>query len=138
MSNLIENICGNNSTIKNYSKLLDLSSLKNKVSAANIANVETPGYERQTFDFDSELRKSMDEPRLKPVETNPRHIPLSNSNANPPRIISIKSSVNSTGVNSVDVDQEMAELAQNQITYQYGSKMLSKKFNALRDAIKGR
>ena len=138
MSNLIENITGNNSMIKNYSKLLDLSSLKNKVTAANIANVETPNYERQTFDFDSELKKSMEEPRIKPVETHPRHIPLSNSNANPPNIKSIKSSVNSTGVNSVDIDREMAELAQNQITYQYGSKMLSKKFNGLRDAIKGR
>jgi len=138
MGNIIENIVGRNSNAKHYGKLLDLSSLKNKVSAANIANVETPGYERKTIDFDSELKKSMESAKIKPAETHPRHIPLGNSDNRPPKIISIKSTVNSTGVNSVDIDQEMAELAQNQITYQYGSKMLSKKFNGLRDAIKGR
>jgi len=138
MGNLVKNIVYNNSMAKHYSKLLDLSALKHKTVASNIANVETPGYKRKTFDFDKELRKSMEEPRLKPVETNPKHIPLSNSGGRPPKIIEVRSSVNSTSINSVDIDQEMADLAQNQLIYQYGSKMIKKKFDGLRDAIKGR
>lgn len=138
MSNLIENIVVEKSTIKHYSKLLDLSALKNKTLASNIANAETPGYKKKTFDFDQELRKSMQEPGLRKTQTHPKHIPLGNSADRPPKIRVIKSSVNSTGVNSVDIDQEMAELAQNQIIFQFGSKMLDKKFNALKDVIKSK
>ncbi len=138
MSNMIQKIVVDGSTIKDYSKLLDLASLKNKLVASNIANAETPGYQKRTFDFDSTLKKSMEKPALKSVETNPRHIPLGDSDDRPPKIKQIKSTVNSTGVNSVDIDQEMSDLAQNQIIYQYGSKMLEKKFNALKDVIKSK
>lgn len=138
MGNLVKNIVYTNSSARHYSKLLDLSALKHKTAASNIANAETPGYKRKTFDFDSELRKSMEEPRLKPVESHQRHIPLSNSGGRPPRVIEVDRSINSTGINSVDIDQEMSDLAQNQLIYQYGSKMIKKKFEGLRDAIKGR
>jgi len=138
MGNMIENIVVEKTTIKHYSKLLDLSSLKNKLTAANIANAETPGYKRRTLDFDSELKKSMEKPGLRPTQTHPRHIPIGESDQRPPKIKVIRSSTNSTGVNSVDIDREMAELAQNQITFQFGSKMLEKKFNALKDVIKSR
>jgi flagellar basal-body rod protein FlgB len=138
MSNMIQKIVVEDSTIKNYSKLLDLASLQSKLVAANIANAETPGYQKRTFDFDSALKKSMEKPRLKSVETNPRHIPLGDSDDRPPKIKQVKSTVNSTGINSVDIDQEMSDLAQNQIIYQYGSKMLQKKFNALKDVIKSK
>jgi flagellar basal-body rod protein FlgB len=80
----------------------------------------------------------MEEPGLRKTQTHSKHIPLGNSPDRPPKIRVIKSCVNSTGVNSVDIDQEMAELAQNQIIFQFGSKMLDKKFNALKDAIKSR
>ena len=138
MSNMIEKTMVDNSTIKAYSKLLDLASLKNKLVASNIANVETPGYQRRTFDFDDELKKSMEKPVLQSVETNPRHIPLGDSEQRPPKIQQIKTTVNSTGINSVDIEEEMSELAQNQIIYQYGSKMIEKKFNELKDVIKSK
>jgi flagellar basal-body rod protein FlgB len=138
MGNLIEKIIVEKSTIKHYSKLLDLAATKNKITAANIANVETPGYSRKTMDFDKELRKSMNKPSTHPTTTHPRHIPLGDDDNRGPKIKEIKSTTNSTGVNSVDIDQEMAELAQNQIIYQFGSKMIEKKFNALRDVIKSR
>jgi flagellar basal-body rod protein FlgB len=138
MGNIIENIVVEKTNIKHYSKLLDLSALKNKTLASNIANAETPGYKKKTFDFDHELKKSMEEPGLRKTQTHPKHIPLGDSPDRPPKIRVIKSSVNSTGVNSVDIDEEMAELAQNQIIFQFGSKMLDKKFNALKDVIKSK
>ncbi len=138
MGNLIKNMIVEQSTARHYAKLLDLSSLKNKLVASNVANIETPGYQRRTFDFDKELKKSMEKPKLKSVETNPKHIPLSNSDNRPPKIEKIQQSVNSTGINSVDIDQEMSDLAQNQMIFQYGSKMLEKKFNSLRDVIKSK
>ena len=37
------------------SKLLDLTSTKNKVIANNIANVNTPGYKKSEVSFEKEL-----------------------------------------------------------------------------------
>jgi len=138
MGEMIRNIVFENSTIKHYAKLLDLASAKNNLIASNIANVETPGYKKRTIDFDGELRKSMEETKIRPALTHERHIPLTNAPEGPLKVIQINEQVNSTGVNSVDIDQEMAELAQNQIIYQFGAKMLDKKFNSLHDVIRGR
>lgn len=67
----------------------------------------------------------------------PHHIPIGDHPQRPPKIESVKSTPNSTGVNSVDIDQEMADLAQNQLIFEFGADMLSRKFKALRNAIKG-
>lgn len=137
MDNTIRTALLDQTNIKHLSKLADLSALKNKLIASNVANVETPGYQRKTFDFDRTLRKSMEEPKLSGVETHPKHIPLGDDQDRPPKIIHVKHSENSTGINSVDIDQEMSEMSQNQLIYQFGSKMLSRKFNGLTSAIRG-
>jgi len=41
-------------------------------------------------------------------------------------------------VNNVDIDKEMGTLAENQILYSYGTRMLMKKFNTLKTVIRGR
>ena len=91
---MIEKIIVEKSTIKHYSKLLDLAATKNKLTAANIANVETPGYGRKTMDFDKELQKSMNKPRTHSTTTHPRHIPLGDEDNRGPKIKTIKSTTN--------------------------------------------
>jgi len=38
-------------------RVLDLSSLRQKVTAGNIANAQTPGYRPREVDFEGELKK---------------------------------------------------------------------------------
>jgi flagellar basal-body rod protein FlgB len=118
--------------------MLDLSSFRHKLIASNVANVTTPGYAAKTIDFDSELRKALRPKQLQPVVTHPRHIPLKSSKESPPEVQVADDSENTTGINSVDIDREMAELAQNQLVYQLAAKLAGRKFKALKFAIRGR
>lgn len=137
MSNILHKALFQNGLIPAYTKLADLAALRHKLVASNIANVNTQGYEARTMDFDSELRHALDKPRLAGNITSEMHIPLGDHPNRPPEIEKIKKSDNDTGVNSVDIDQELAELAQNQITFEFGADMLSRKFKALKSVIKG-
>jgi len=137
MDNILNKSLFGKGLIPIYSRLADLAATRHKVVASNIANVNTEGYEKREMDFDKELRKAIDKPALVGVTTSPNHIPLGNSPDGPPRIEKVKKSPNDTGVNSVDIDEEMANLAQNQITFEFGADMLARKFKALRSAIRG-
>ena len=41
------------------SRYLDLAVSETKLTAANMANIDTPGYRTQGFDFDTEMRKAL-------------------------------------------------------------------------------
>lgn len=137
MDNILDKALFGKTGIPIYSRLADLSSTQHKVVASNIANVNTEGYDKREFDFDKELRKALDKPSVPGRTTHPNHIPLGNQSDSPPKIEKVKKSENDTGVNSVDIDQEMADLAQNQIIFEFGADMLARKFKSLKSAIKG-
>jgi flagellar basal-body rod protein FlgB len=137
MDDIFQNALFNKTMIPTYSKLADLSATRHKLIGSNIANVNTTGYQKKEIDFDKELKKAITKPKLTGVTTDPRHIPLHNSNDAPPKIISTKKTDNSTGVNSVDIDEEMADLAQNQIVFNFGADMLQRNFKGLKAAING-
>ena len=123
--------------IPSYSKLADLSSLQHKLIGSNVANVNTPDYEKREFEFDKELKKALSKPKLEATVTDPRHIPLGNTPGGPPKMHTVKLTTNSNGVNSVDIDQEMADLSQNQMIFEYGADMLARNFKGLKSAIRG-
>ena len=47
-------------------------------------------------------------------------------------------SVNDSGVNNVDIDKEMAELAENHLFFNVGVRLLAGGFSSLRKSITGR
>jgi flagellar basal-body rod protein FlgB len=138
MGNILEKAIFNSGLIPAYGKLADLSALKHKLIASNVANANTSGYQKKEIDFDKELKKAIAKPRIASTATDPQHIPLGNTPGGPPKIKQIKQSDNSTGLNSVDIDEEMAALAQNQLIFDYGAEMLARKFKGLKAAIRGR
>lgn len=69
--------------------------------------------------------------------TNPNHIP------SPEKPKGIKTIINDdendqSGVNNVDIDKEMATLAENQILFAYGARAAMQKFTTLKNVIRGR
>ena len=119
-------------------RFLKTAATKQKVTAANVANVSTVGYQARQVDFKKEMQRYLsNDVKTTVVTTTPRHMRSSGS----PDGISIEfaeNEENSSGVNNVDIEKEMASLAENQLLYEFGAKRLSRMFNTLRMAIRGK
>jgi flagellar basal-body rod protein FlgB len=138
MTNIVRQAVIDKTSVPILRRMLDLSSFRHTLIASNVANVTTPGYVAKTVDFDSELKKALRPDRLKAAVTHPRHIPPQTSKNSAPKVESMAESESTTGINSVDIDREMADLAQNQLVYELAAKLAGKKFRALKSAIRGR
>jgi flagellar basal-body rod protein FlgB len=120
-----------------YKKLLHISTSSQKLVADNIAHVSTPGYQSKSLDFKSEIQAALGKQKIAVQTTDVRHIPSANS-PKQIKVITNEDDTKNSGVNNVDIDKEMGALAENQILYTFGAKMLLQKFNGLRSVIKGR
>jgi flagellar basal-body rod protein FlgB len=121
-------------------KSLDASMLRSRTIANNIANVNTPGYQRVEVSFEDELRKALDTTKLKGMRTHDKHLPLGTldfSQLNP----KVEKPVDPTlpsGVNNVDIDSEMAKLAENQLLFNFSAKFLKGQYTKLNAAIQAK
>lgn len=93
---------------------LDASSLRGKVIANNIANINTKGYKREYVNFEDTLKENMDNLQLK--TTDDKHINDGNDFGEISLQTDNSSSMNSDG-NNVDIDNEMTNLAANNLMY---------------------
>ncbi len=123
-------------TIAVLQKSLDLRAQKQQVIASNIANAETPGYSARKFNFEDNLRKAINSPEMMGRKTNAKHFPIgSNGISAVQGNITKQIATNPFGDgNSVSVDDEMFDLAENQLLYEAGSQILKKKFTLLKFA----
>lgn len=107
--------------------------MQQKAIANNIANVDTPNYKSQEVSFRQILEKKSDS--LQANRTHERHFTFSSTSDG--TIIAKKNlSYNESG-NNVDIDQEMSDLATNQIYYNALTDRLSSKFSSLSNVIRG-
>ncbi len=130
----------NSSDIPLLTKSLDAGMLRNKAIANNIANVNTPGYKRLEVSFEDELKKALDRGKLKGMRTDDKHLDLGKMDIGSlsPKIKRPVDPTLPSGVNNVDIDSEMAKLAENQILYNFSAKFLSGKFKKLNAAIQAK
>jgi flagellar basal-body rod protein FlgB len=120
------------SGIKTLEKFIDYCSVKNKVISKNIANIGTENYRRQDVDFKTVLNNAG---QIK--ATNPKHLKLPENNPNSFEISKDKSLDNVSGVNNVDIDKEMSELAANSIQFRFASRKIGDYYRGLQNVIKG-
>lgn len=113
-------------TIGFIQKSLDLRTTRHKFLSDNIANAETPNYRPIHIPFQKVLEASINLGSVVDLQkTHPAHL-----STNFEKMIPIESSA---GI--VDIDQEMARLAENNLMFQAGVHALVKKFEAFRAAI---
>ncbi len=137
MTNIVKEMVLDKIGVPKFRTYLNLSSLKHKLTAGNISNVLTPGYKAREIDFNGEYQRAMSADKgLKTTVTHPMHIGLSNSLDGPPQILESKSKHNN-GINNVNIDKEMTDLAINQMSYTIAARMIKDKFSSLRKAITG-
>jgi flagellar basal-body rod protein FlgB len=113
-------------TIDFVRQSLDARSTRHKVLSNNIANAGTPDYRSMDIPFQKVLESSLGAgANVQLIKTHPAHFPESLER-------SIEPESSSEGVN---LDQEMANLAENNLMFQAGVQALVKKLEALKATI---
>lgn len=122
---------------------LDASALAHSVIANNIANVDTPGFKRSAVDFGSQLQQAMSAranaaDELSMVRTDPRDFggdPAVALGDVKPSVVTDRSTSLRNDGNNVDIDKEVALLAENTIRYQSLAQILQHEYAEMMDAI---
>lgn len=107
----------------NLGESLDRTTLRQKLLASNLANIDTPGYKRRDVDFGIELQRADDV--LRPERSLRDRPPIRTENG----------SIRTDG-NSVDLEREVYGIAETELRYQLLSDMTSKYFRGLRNVIR--
>jgi len=128
-------------TIDLLGKSLDLRAKRQGMIAANVANAETPNYAPSDLKFEEQLKGAL-KGGSKGQLTNPRHIPLRGGES--PRlelvtgeVVDISSKAPGPDGNAVELESEMGRMAENQIMYNASIQLLTKKFEMMKQAIRG-
>lgn len=111
------------------------------VIKANIANAETPGYRAMGYEFQDQLAAAAGRDGGMALRvSHPKHIKAQNVLADgtlePEVFVRPTESVSEDG-NTVDMDNEMAEMNRNQILYRAAVEFINRKVGVLRYAING-
>jgi flagellar basal-body rod protein FlgB len=125
-------------TITLLEQTLDFRAERHTRIASNIANAETPRYQATEIRFEGTLKEAMSTDNTAAVTcTNPRYLParMQDRVAISPNLVYRKSAGVGNDLNSLDLDTEMAQLAQNNILYNATAQLLSKKFSSIRLGI---
>lgn len=93
---------------------LKAANKRSKVISNNIANVNTPGYKAYDVTFEDNLNSSIDKLELK--TTNEKHI-QDEASTDDIQVVQDTSTSMKVDGNNVDIDQQMANLAANQLNY---------------------
>ena len=121
------------SDIKSLEKFISYCSVKNKVISKNIANIGTENYRREDIEFKTILSNNMEQMKT----TNEKHLKLPQITQPSFEISKDKSLDNVSGVNNVDIDKEMSELAANSIQFRFASRKIGDYYKNLQNVIKG-
>jgi len=129
------------STIDVLGKSIDLRAKNQNLISSNIANAETPNFTPKALNFESELQGALKgNAKSGQMTTNSRHIPLKGAAS---RIQSVNGKVVETPSkspgkdgNSVEIENEMSRMVENQIMFNASVQIISKKFEGIKAALK--
>lgn len=131
----INNGAFDSNTYSLIKKSLDASALRSKVSANNIANLNTKGYKSSYVSFEDTLKDNLDNLELKTSDD--RHIKEDSQGYGE---ISVKqdttTAMNQDG-NNVDIDNEMVNQAANSLMYNAMITELNNKMSSTTLVING-
>ncbi len=127
-------------TVQILEKALDLRSKKHNVIASNIANMDTPDYKAFDLIIEKELQKAIGKKNSIALnQTNQAHIQSPKSKTDGVRFqIDDTEGLSLRGDgNTVDIDKQMANMAENTLKFNAAAQMIHKKFQGLKSAIQG-
>jgi flagellar basal-body rod protein FlgB len=104
-------------------RYLDLASEQMKLTAGNMANVDTPGYKTQGFDFEQEFAR-----QLKGASS-------AWTAEDVARVQDVDGLVSRPDGNNVSMDREGMQLAKSQLQFRMGVELLKHEFSSVMSAI---
>lgn len=136
MSDIISKNMFIDRTTKILSKVLDFRIAKQDVIAGNLANADTPGFIPKDLPFEKELQQAVSKEDIKLKKTDPRHLSMydniTDQNFDPSNMI-----VPEGKPNELNLDKEMAKMAENNLLYEASVKLLSRRLDDLKTVITG-
>jgi flagellar basal-body rod protein FlgB len=124
-------------TLNLLAKGMDAASLRQRIIANNIANVDTPGFKISGVKFEDELKRVLDGDGIRGTKTDPRHmtIGLPNYNEVEPKAFKYNDTYYRNDKNNVDIDVEMAKMAKNSIYFDACVQRMNIYFDIVNTAI---
>lgn len=102
-------------------RYLDLTAEQMKLTAGNMANVDTPGYKTQGFDFEQELSRQLSS--------------VDSAATSPAASRDVDGLVTRPDGNNVSMDREGIELAKSQMQFRLGVELLKHEYSNVMSAI---
>ncbi|MEW5743997.1 MAG: flagellar basal body rod protein FlgB [Nitrospirota bacterium] len=107
-------------TLHRLEKMLDVAAFRHRVLASNIANADTPGYKAKDISFHQELEKAVQQDAPPSCEVRETVTTMPNRDGN-----------------TVNLDIEMAKVAENTLLYNTATQLMTMKVRMLKDVLKG-
>jgi flagellar basal-body rod protein FlgB len=104
------------------SRYLDLATSEAKLTAANMANIDAPGYRAVGMDCEAEMRGAMAEVELGQP---PRHV----------QVLPVDGLISRPDGNNVSIDREGLNLAEAQLKFKTGVALLREEYQRVLNAI---
>lgn len=120
---------------------LDSATLRQKVIANNIANVDTPNFKRSYVQFENLLQNELESSSstFRGYRTNAKHLLIGNSSFAQQAFVSTDENTSmNNNKNNVDIDFEMSLMAKNQLRYNTLIEQINHEMKKVRIAINGR
>lgn len=127
-----------NNTIIMLEKLLDFQSQRHNMLTTNIAHVDTPGYKGYDLRFSDELKRAVGtRGAISLKRTHEMHMPLGMNRLKEAkgRLVPSSGTIHRLDGNTVDLDKEMAKLAENSLYYNTTARIISKKLGSIKNTI---
>ena len=131
---VIRNIFSNTKVL---GKALDATWIRNEVISHNIANVDTPGFKKSAVRFEDELEAAIMQRGIEGNRTRQNHMDIGRMAIDRvrPEIFSPSGTTMREDGNNVDIDAEMAALANNTVMYNYLVQKITREFHRIRNVI---
>ncbi len=128
----------NDKTLKALTTALNFREMRQELISSNVANANTPGFKAKKMDFEEALARALDvDGQMQMNASDGRHFNVGNGGFNnlEPEVYDNPNGVVSEDGNTVDVEAEMATMAENKLMYDALVQLINKKMGIMKYAI---
>ena len=125
-------------TLQALTTALNFREMRNELISTNIANANTPGFKAKKLDFEEALARALDvDGQMQMNVTDGKHHTVGNGGFKnlDPEVYDNPNGVVSESGNTVDVEAEMATMAENKLMYDALVQLINKKMGIMKYAL---